>query len=669
MLSDFHCSGCVMNDIVINEIFSEKGILSEFIEGFEPRQQQAELAEFMEQMFLSGGTALAEAGTGTGKTLAYLLPLAKYCAESGERAAVSTETKSLQMQIVEKEIPLVRSILKKKYDFDLKVSICLGSSNYLCKRRYSEMINSGGVPLGTEEKDLLTIESFARKNRATTFFDVDVSKELWNNVCRKSEFCFGIKCKKYRECAFTAARDEWKESHILIMNHYLYFSNIALGKNYLPKFSVTVLDEAHSAEQIASEQLGFSLSVHSVSSALYFMFSKERRQIFSVIADLKVRKRFEDVLSDVDAENKKFFSELSALNLFNGKKSASIKNELSAGDDFIDIINQSIKLFEECKDIADTESQEFMILSSARNQLFEIKQSLSMLCGKFEKDWGYWAELNQLNEIVLCGIPLDISGYMRDEIYDLSHATAFVSATLSVNGDFSFLKQSLGIKDAEEITLGSPFDFSSNMGIFIPESFPQSGSGEIARKTAEITCEIAEMTDGNTLLLFTSYDMMNTVYDVLSELTERKIFSQLDSDAFKAAKNFIENPGSILLGTHSFWQGIDLKGDLLKSLIVTKLPFLPPDRPDVEAKSAFIEKNGGNSFSAFQLPSAVIKFRQGIGRLIRSSSDCGILALLDTRILTKSYGRVFLSALPHKKVKTRLSLFEDFAARSFLRKE
>ena len=654
-----------MKEISIDDIFSEDGVLSAEVDGFEPREQQLKLARFMDDFFAEGGSALAEAGTGTGKTLAYLIPLAKYCIENGERAAVSTETKSLQLQLIDKEIPLIKKIFRDKFGAELKVSLCLGSSNYLCKRRYAEMINSGLVPLTASEKDLQTIESFAKKNRVTTMFDADVSKDLWSSVCRKSEFCFAAKCSRFSSCAFTLAREEWKEAHILIMNHYLYFSKIALGKNYLPKFEVSVLDEAHSAEQIASEQLGFGFSVNTLSSAVYFMHSKERKQVLGVIGDSAKRKNLEESFNELDVENRKFFMSLAQKDMFAGRRTFSLKENLDCGDDLIEAMTRVLKAYEECKDSANTEAQEYMILSSAKNAVFEAKQSLMMLCVRFENDWGYWAELDDRKEISLYGIPLDVSSYMRSEIYEASHATAFVSATLSVNGDFSFIKHSLGAQDSSEIALGSPFDYSSNMGIFIPESFPQSGSREIAENTAKIIHEIAELTDGNTMALFTSYDSLNMVCEELEEITDRKVYSQADLDAFRAAKYYIENPGSILLGTHSFWQGIDLKGDLLKSLVITKLPFLPPERPDVEAKSKYIEKCGGNSFSGYQLPAAVIKFKQGIGRLIRSSGDCGILALLDTRIVTKSYGRVFLSSLPHKKIKTKLSLFENFAERSF----
>lgn len=623
----------------ISDIFSPEGPLAEALPHYEVRVEQRSLAEFIANHLERGGTAVAEAGTGTGKTLAYLVPLALRAASSGERAAVSTETKNLQIQLLEKEFPLVRRILKERWGMRFSYALCLGSSNYLCLRALNELEHTGGFPLGTSPDEITAVLALRESDEIVTRYSSGLPKRLWDLIGRSSEDCAGFRCPHIDRCSYAAAREEWKKADVLLMNHHLFFSNISLGKTYLPPFEHVVFDEAHNLEQIAAEEMGFALNEKLLNSAT----SPRRRKgddPYDMVPDKKLARLARTELKTVEREAAIFFAGIAPNR--SRSRSERLRRPLAGGDALRDAISTAIKTHDRIRDILETENPAAGEIGAKRSLLFQILQSLGHVTGTFEDAWVYWVEEGP----TLRGMPLDIGENMDNDIYSEYASVSFLSATLSVAGSFAYFRKAMGLSSPAEIILGSPFDYASSMLIYIPEDFPALDATEFPETCAREIARIAEITDGHLLALFTSYDALNAVHDHLADITERTLISQAGSDAHRAVAEFVSTPGGILLGTHSFWQGVDLPGDLLRSLVIARLPFLPPERPDVEARSDLIKERGGNPFNEYHVPQAVIKFRQGVGRLIRTAKDRGIVALFDNRIIGKYYGGSFLRSLP-----------------------
>ncbi|MFH0974265.1 MAG: helicase C-terminal domain-containing protein [Spirochaetota bacterium] len=653
----------------MNDIFGENGHLSRVHANFEFRKEQLQMAEFIMERLLDNENALIEAGTGIGKTLAYLIPAILYSLDNKKIVAISTETKALQKQLVDKDILLAKKVIKEYAGKDFKHSLCLGSSNYPCRKRFEALILKGAFEPGDEEAIDILKGCFTGKDIISRF-NISVPNRLWNEVCRESEACNTHRCPFTSSCVYLRAKRDWASSNLLVMNHYLFFSNISAGKAYLPKFDLVIFDEAHSIEEIASDQLGFEESYDRMIEVLQSLYKKTRKGgIVRRISNDKNRKEAVEAVNAISKELNIFFEKLRDL-FGNKQNSFRFKETLSFGDVLIKHLKDILAIFDKVEDdfSEDAENIEFEI---ARGKMFSFMQNIDSLMYLKNSNFVYWIERDSeemIGDIHLLGKPVDVSKSMYDEINSFYDSSIFVSAALTAKKEFSFIADRLGIFNYKPLLLTSPFDYKNHVLLYLEKASANPDDPRYMDHAAEISAKIIDLAGGNCLMLFTSYKMLETVRRKLAPLVKRAIYAQGDFSATETVERYINDDGSILMGTHSFWQGIDLPGDLLRGVIMMRLPFSVPDRPITQARIERLEQAGLNPFASYQIPSAVIKFKQGFGRLIRSKEDRGIVAVLDPRILSKGYGKLFLESLPEcRMVYTFDELKRNFPALAVLK--
>lgn len=629
------------------EVFGENGILSSLNGRFEPREEQTRMADFILEALCDGEGCFVEAGTGVGKTLAYLVPAISHCLENGKRLWVSTETRALQKQLLEKDIPVAREIIKRLVGREFRYELCMGSANYPCRRRFESLLERGEFHR-VELHWLEELRGLFDRGGPLSRFDTRMPQSLWSRVSRESEACDMSTCAFASHCAFQLARRRWQQADVLILNHYLFFTNVNSGRTYLPAADVVVFDEAHSIEDVASEQLGFSVSFSDMMEiAERFHRRGRRKTILSRIGRESLRKKALGGHEALFAELQRFFESLRDL-LPAGRLSHRLKEPPGIGAEMMTAYRGFYALLDDIyEQMDDDESRaEFEI---ARSRLFSAVQALSSAIACEDSDWVYWLERGEtelLGEVTVKGQPIDIAEIMEREVLAQYESVVYVSATLAVNGDFSYIAGRLGSREHRSLLLRSPFDFKKQAVLLLNREEGGPDGDSFAGDAARIAAQIIEHLNGNCLMLFTSYRMLEIVRESLAGMIDHPVFAQGEYPASEVLERYLEAGNAVLMGTHSFWQGIDLPGDLLRGVIMMRLPFAVPDRPPVQARMERIEERGGNPFYSFQVPAAVLKFKQGFGRLIRGKTDRGVVAVLDSRILGKGYGRFFIKSLP-----------------------
>lgn len=627
----------------MEDLFGKEGCLKDILPLYEYRQQQRDMARFVQDCMTAGGVSFVEAGTGTGKTLAYLIPALEYCLREGKILAVSTETKTLQKQLIDKDIPLVEKVFREYTGTDFRYSLCLGSSNYPCARRFEILLQRGGFLFG-EQEEVAQIAELMEKGVSFNRFDVKVSAHLWHEVERDSDMCKGQDCPMSKTCPFQKAKREWFSSQLLIMNHYLFFSNIAAGKTYLPKFDCVIFDEAHSIESIASKQLGFELTYPLLVDLLERFHHRNRKMLLPHIAKKELLDKSRSLFYDIEKSGKRFFEYLD--DTAGSKRTLRVRKPVPEGESLHQDISDFLETLNEAKDFFSEEplSSEY---EAARLKLAGFMNALDQVIRHDNDRRVLWIEKDEkINVSSICGSPVEVGSIMEEDVYSFYENVSFISATLAIHGDFSFIKNRLGAVEANTVALDSPFDYESRVLLYLPEDLPLPQEKGFVDAAAERSAFIVEQTGGNCLILFTSYEMLRDFSQRFRKYSAAPQIVQGDYDPVRAISEYCNTPGAVLLGTHSFWQGLDLPGNLLKGVIITKLPFPVPDRPDIEARSEQLEKRGINPFTGYHVPSAIIQFKQGFGRLMRRTDDAGIVAVLDGRITSKGYGRHFIESLP-----------------------
>ena len=635
---------------MIDEIFAEGGILSGLVDGYEYREAQEEMASCILETLYGSGRCIVEAGTGVGKTMAYLVPALYYAISEKKRLAVTTETKALQQQIMLHEIPIASAIVEKLTGEKPRYSLCLGSSNYPCKKRL-EMVKTQGDMSSSQVKVVETLEKFMKGKGVVTRFDLRTGEDLWQKVCRDPESCGMNRCRYASQCVFLRAKKEWQESHLLVMNHYLFFTNIASGKSYLPDMDAVFFDEAHSLERIASTQLGFRLSARQLGETLDRLTRKRRgdtiiQQVLPPNASAKVPRMVDDILREADI----FF-----LNL---QRSFPLDSQVFRQRDPLPegkkLVNELKRVLEFLEAHVNEECDELLLgeFDMLRGRLFQFVDNLDSFISMGNRNFVYWMERQKnvlIGEVDLLGQPVDIAEIFSRDVADFYQSLCFVSATLAINNDFSYIASRLGLQDHVSMVCRSPFRYAQQSILFLNRDGLSPVQDNYTANAAKDAARIISMVGGRTLVLFTSYSMLDSVKTHLEEMLPCSIYSQGDMPAADVLAAYKNDVNGVLLGTHSFWQGIDLPGDLLRCVIIMRLPFGAPDNPPVQARIERITGSGGNAFAGYQLPEAVLLLKQGFGRLIRSSKDTGVVAILDSRILGKQYGTVFLRSLPGSK--------------------
>lgn len=626
----------------VEEVF--RHTLPDQVPGYELREQQVEMALVVERALRRGDHLLAEAGTGTGKSFAYLVPLALSLADGEDRAVVSTATIALQEQLIKKDIPFLERVL----GLDFRAQLAKGKGNYLCLLRLEEEPRQ--MALFEEQEDLLHLRRWAQQTRTGDRSELDFEPgEWWHRLC-PDEACTGRKCLYYRDCFFFKARQRLKDARIIVCNHTLFFIDLSLkwssngNAGLLPDYRAVVFDEAQHVEDTARRAMGLEVSSLSLPSILFQLRRREGCNLEAVQMAL--------------ALNDDFFAKVAAANP--GGSSGLLPDDpglVSRGEELVAAAEQVAVSFS--PDLVG--DREEALLNCVKNFSRDLRK---ILTGN-DPNRVYWFEKTQTKRRLLVNLystPIDVSGELASLLFgsDTISSVIMTSATLSVGGDFSYLKAAVGCPAAEQVVVASPYDYRQNCLLYLPDDLPDPREPDFHTRVAPVIQEILQQSRGRALVLFTSYKGMNETYQVLKANQPWTILRQGERPKQQLLELFREDLHSVLLATASFWEGIDVQGESLSCVIMVKLPFAVPDDPITRARYRVLEQAGGNPFLSFSLPEAVIRLKQGFGRLIRSRSDRGVVAILDPRIRTKWYGRQFLGSLPECRVTSRLDDVEDF---------
>jgi ATP-dependent DNA helicase DinG len=622
---------------------------------YEPRESQIKMSKAVQDTISNGGILIAEAGTGVGKSLAYLLPAAIWALENNGLVVISTETKALQDQLLKKDIPLVRSILKK----EIRAEIAMGASNYLCKRKFSHVDDSGNLDIDMihqYDRFLDWVKSTTTGMR--TEYQGNIPLEYWMKISRESDNCLGKSCKNYSHSYYFLEKEKWKNSHLLIVNHSLLSSHMAGNFRLLPEFKKLIIDEAHNFSEIVGKSFQSDISFEAVNKLLGFIHSKDSRT--SLLSKMSHPSDLIQLVEDSKNASLHLFGRLPEQIKMNMYGAERITQKLKLDDgNFENTIN---KLIESLAKRAEKYSKE-----SEHQEEKEVAQGIEMSVGRLSgiseffyelrnrenPNLVFWNEPPNLKKnekfIRLLSEPINVDEIIGEGLVPRMDSLVFASATLTTGKkNFTFFKDQTGIHTDQTICLESPFDYTKQAILFLPQGIRDPKDDDFGYHE-DITKKIRfliELTQGDCFVLFTSNKSLNQVRSVLESRIPFPIYSQTVLGAVGAKKMFMENKNSVLFGVASFWQGVDIKGDKLKNVIITKLPFQVPTEPVLQTKMELLKEKNQDPFRNFQLPRAGIVLKQGFGRLIRSRQDYGIVSILDPRISTKSYGKEFLAVFP-----------------------
>jgi ATP-dependent DNA helicase DinG len=610
--------------------FDRHGPLARVLPGYEERRAQRKLAEAVAEVLDAGGLLLAEAGTGTGKTLAYLLP----AVELGRRVVVSTGTKNLQEQLVQKDIPILARALGR----ELSVAVMKGRANYLCLLRFASFGKAGTFRRLEEIPVYRAVEAWAPLTETgdrSEVEDMPDGVEFWREVSAASENCIGQSCSLFDSCFVTRMRQRAMEADLVVVNHHLLCADLAVKDGsygqVVPSYDTVVLDEAHLVEDVATQYFGVHVSSHRVED----LSRDVERELKAASLDAR------DVRAEVEGvrlRGERLFSLLArgrVGRLGPGWMSARVAEE-SLG-----LLQRLEGLRTALLAVPDRPEP----LASLAGRALQLASELGFLMRAETDDHVYFVETRGRG-VFLRAMPIDVSGRLQELLFGEVRAAVLTSATLAVDGGFAYVKDRLGLQPTGELLLPSPFRYEEQAVLYVPEGMPEPQSPEFVPRAAEEVVRLLELSRGRAFVLFTSYANMNAVAERIAGRVDYPILIQGEAPKAQLLDTFRETPHAVLLATASFWQGVDVAGEQLSCVIVDKLPFASPGDPVVSARIERLRSRGQSPFGEYQVPVAVLMLKQGLGRLIRTATDRGILAVLDSRLLTKSYGRRFLDSLP-----------------------
>lgn len=653
----------------IEDILGENGPIARQLNSYEERIQQIEMTKAVEEAIQEEEHLIVEAGTGIGKSLAYLIPFIYWAVEEKNRILISTYTKTLQEQLIKRDLPFIKDTLKIDFDFALVV----GEENYLCLRKLNRARTYGLLDTKKEVSQLgriLQAQSYLSRGLKSEL-DFEPLAKVWSRVCRNADLCLGKKCFYQSNCYYLKAKKKMYKSQILVLNHHLFFAHLASGEKVLPPFKGIVFDEAHNLEEVATSFLGIKISPAEINLLLNLLSSPATQKgLFSRIKDLKEEKRnsLERLVEEVKTASEQFFSRLGEkLEEDNVKQRIRKKGFV---DNLLD--NPLSNLIFGLNSLLDEQKDEEMRLeiSSFFSHCLEIKDNIRRVIEQEEKDYVYWVETfprRNITTYTLNAAPINVAHQLKTRVFDRVKVIILTSATLASNGSFAFIKERVGLKEGRELLIDSPFDYSKQALLYIPSQMPDPWQevSEYFLRVAQEVKNILKIVKGSTFVLFTSFQMLDRIHEEIKENESNlKILKQGDLPRYQLLEEFKKNEGSVLLGTSTFWQGVDVPGEALQCVIITKLPFAVPNEPIVEAKIEFLRAQNKNPFLHYQLPQAIVLLKQGFGRLIRSRKDKGIVAILDPRLKTRHYGKMFFRSLPRCEITSNLD-----EVRKFMKKE
>jgi ATP-dependent DNA helicase DinG len=610
--------------------FGRGGPLSRALEGYEERPSQAKFSEAVDRTLRDGGMLLAEAGTGTGKTLAYLLP----AVELGRRVVVSTGTKNLQEQLVSKDIPLLARALGR----DLSVAVMKGRGNYLCLLRHRSFGQAGSFRRLDEIPIFRAVEAWAGETVTGDrgeIADLPDTAEFWREISAASENCIGQSCSDFDACWITKMRQRALQADVVVVNHHLLCADLAVKEGsygeVIPPYDSVILDEAHLLEDVATHYFGVTVSSHRVDELC--------RDVERELSAAKLDAR--DVIAEVAAVRHRAERFFKLLSLGKGRRLAPDWMTTRVAEDWAALLLR----FEGLKTAILALASRPEALTGLAGRAQALKEEMQFVLEAEQDSHVYFVEARGRG-VSLKATPIDVAPMLGELLFDRVRSAVLTSATLAVDGGFDYLKARLGLQNAEELLLPSPFDFADQAVLYVPRGMPDPKSPTFVEKAADEIQGLLEESRGRAFVLFTSYANMNAVAERVAGEIPFPILIQGEAPKAVLLDTFRATPGAVLFATASFWQGVDVVGEQLSCVIIDKLPFASPGDPVVSARIDRLRNRGGNPFGEYQVPVAILSLKQGLGRLIRSRADRGILAVLDSRLVEKSYGRRFLESLP-----------------------
>jgi len=623
----------------VSQAFAEEGALAKAIKGFSPRQAQTDMALDVAQAIDKQSSLIVEAGTGTGKTFAYLIPaFLSLNPKNPKKIVVSTGTKNLQEQLFHKDIPLIKKALAS----NAQVALLKGRANYLCNYRLAQYQNSRGQLDAQMLQDLVKVKTWSNGTQSGDIGElVNVSEDssIFPFVTSTLDNCLARDCPDYEACHLVRARQKASDADIIVVNHHLFFADMALKDTgfgeLIPKAQVMIFDEAHQIGDIASEYFGEAFSSKQLVDLCTDVLQVHRSSLTDVkqlgLAAEKFQKTCQEfrLLFNYDPERGNWREKYKQVQF--QQKFANLKIDL-------DFLYQVIKLCVSRNEAID----------NCFDRAVNLLAQYDVMANVDAYGMSFWYETTP-RSVVLHQTPLTVSDKFSAVVKESGAGWIFTSATLAVDNRFDHFAQHLGLQSAKQLMLDSPFDYRSQSQLVVPRYLPQANDKNRALKLAELAQPLIKASKGACFMLFTSYRVMHQVAEVLAESIDNPLLVQGKMAKRKLLEQFVEQDSAVLLATASFWEGVDVRGDKLTCVIIDKLPFASPDDPLLQARCEDARRQGGEPFSQIQLPQAVIALKQGVGRLIRDVSDRGVLVICDDRLVNKPYGATFLKSLPDMK--------------------
>jgi ATP-dependent DNA helicase DinG len=654
-------------------------LLSKTHPAYEFRRGQLQMAQAVEEALEERRHLIVEAGTGTGKTLAYLLPVIR----SGKRVIISTGTKNLQEQLFFKDVPALERALFPEGDRKLSVCYMKGRNNYLCRKKLFDLTDQP-VLSGLEEieqyRAIAAWEKTTQTGDRAELAELPEASPLWHKLDARADTCLGQKCKEYERCFITEMRRRAAESDIIIVNHHLFFADLSVklqaegapDAGVLPECGTVIFDEAHELEEVAGNYFGISVSnlrVDELARDVEHLLQREKLYTPQMSGAIQsVRERSQLFFSLLPASEGRFaFDSRREFLEENGEEFLALNQSLNRlGAELEQLPQKPEEVFALARRAQQLQVQlQFVMENEDPNTVFWIERRgfRGAATGSRRRSSSFSAEEKTAGgrtNVFLQATPIDVGQILRECLWSKLETAVLTSATLAVGGGFEYIRGRLGLDHARELIVPSHFDYESQAILYVPPNLPDPRTPQFAGEAAGVIRRLLEITRGRAFVLFTSYAQMNEIYDRLLGLLEFPMLKQGDAPKSALLEEFRLTPHAVLFGTSSFWQGVDVQGEQLSCVIIDRLPFAVPSDPVVAARVKSIDASGGNAFFEYQVPSAVITLKQGFGRLIRSLHDRGLLALLDNRILKKQYGRVFAESLPPYSRTTDLKKVEEF---------
>src|SRR6266446_6127775 len=658
------------------QFFAPGGVLSKTHPAYEFRRGQLQMAQAVEEALEEKRHLIVEAGTGTGKTLAYLLPVIR----SGKRVIISTGTKNLQEQLYFKDVPALERALFPEGDRKLSVCYMQGRNNYLCRKRLFDLTDQpllSGLEEIEQYRAIAAWEKTTQTGDRAELAELPEASALWHKLDARADTCLGQKCKEWEHCFITEMRRRAAESDIIIVNHHLFFADLSIkleaegapDAGVLPECGAVIFDEAHELEEIAGNYFGISVS--------NLRMDELTRDVERLLQREKLyTPQMSGAIQSVRERSQLFFSLLPASEgrfAFDSRREFLEEN----GEEFLALNQALYRLGAELEQLPQKPEEVFTLTRRAQ----QLQVQLRFVMENEDPNTVFWIERRGFRgapgaparrkssaekhaggrtNVFLQATPIEVGQILRECLWSKLETSVLTSATLAVGGDFDYIRGRLGLDHARDLIVPSHFDYESQAILYVPPDLPDPRTPQFAGEATSVIRRLLEITRGRAFVLFTSYAQMNEIYERLLGQLEFPLLKQGDAPKSVLLEEFRLTPHAVLFGTSSFWQGVDVQGEQLSCVIIDRLPFAVPSDPVVAARVKAIDAGGGNAFFEYQVPSAVITLKQGFGRLIRSLHDRGLLALLDNRILKKQYGKVFVESLPNYTRTTDLTKVEQF---------